>query len=147
MSENLRCNKTGAPAIRGAPTPELPYLFAPVAGRFPWSTAIEPSSIRQRNAAAIGRIRTVLGAIPLDDNGVADIQIAFLPGPAAECSRTRPFNRPVCCLSACIRNIDVEIGMGIAPFDSRYLAHQAHRLVDVELRSKRVMSVRRNGNS
>jgi hypothetical protein len=111
------------------------------------ATAIEPSSIWQRNAAAIGSVRTVLGAIPLDDDCVADLQIAFLPGPAAERSRTRPFNRPIYDGAVRIHNVDVEVGMGIAPLDARYLAHQAHRLVDVELSGKRVMSVRLNSNS
>src|SRR5262249_46566075 len=93
--------------------------------------------IRQCHTPRIHHSRAVLRAIAIDDNRVAQLDIAALE--AASCQRARGagLTTPSHGGAALVFRIDIEISVGIRPFDLCESSSHAQCLAPVELCRKR----------
>ena len=102
-------------------------------------SAIYASAVGKRDAAGVDQMRAVLGAIAIDDQRVAQLQIVLFHAAPRECARRAGLAAPVDDLSVIVFYIQKEIGVGVRPIYFGENACQPNDGVAVELRRKGVV--------
>src|SRR5215471_17833606 len=114
-----------------------PWNLRPaVAGR----RARHNAPVGQRHAPRINQVRAVSRQIAVDDQRVAQLDVALLPASARERAGPAAFARPFGDVALVVFDVDVEERMRVRPLDLRDRADEPHRLVAVELSGKRMVS-------
>src|SRR5580765_4632529 len=90
-------------------------------------------------------MRAVPREVAVDDQRVAELDVALLPAPPRERTRAAALARPLRHVALVVLHIDVEVRVWIRPLDLRDGADEPHRLVAVEFGGERMMGRGRNG--
>ena len=94
------------------------------------------AAVGQRHAAGIDEVRPVLRAIAVDDDRVAELDIAFAEALARQRSRRARFAGPLRRRAALVLRVEIEVRMRVRPLDLRQGAGEADNLLCIELGGK-----------
>ena len=103
------------------------------------------AAVRQRDAAGVHEVRSVPGEVAVDDDRVAELEVALLEAAARQRAGRAGRKRPVDDGAGVVFRVEVEVDVRVGPFDLDECARNAEGLLSVEFRRERVVRERRNG--
>src|SRR5882757_5660052 len=125
--------------------PRAMLMLFSVGGGIPWTavtgtSAVDDPPIRQGHPPRIDELRSVLGQVTVDDEFVAEFDVALLPAAPGKRARVARFAGPVGDVAFGVGDIEIEVRMGIRPFDPGDRTDEPDRLRAIKLRGKGMVS-------